>query len=185
MDTKLFITPDDFLRDSVKLAYQIKESNFNPSFLIGIWRGGSFPGCVVQEMLEYYGIKTQHYPIKTSRFDSGSNSSDDGNILVEVFGLEAIADRLSKNDRVLIVDDVFDKGLSVKAVMEILQKYDIDSSQVKIASVFYKPTKNISGLKPDFYIHETDKWLVFPHEVIGIDKNELLKHRGSWLKEYL
>jgi len=40
--------------------------------------------------------------------------------------------------------------------------------------VYYKPSRNRSILVPDYYIHETDRWLVFPHEIQGLTRAEIL-----------
>ena len=39
------------------------------------------------------------------------------------------------------------------------------------------PKKNKSDRKPDFYIHETEKWLVFPHELEGLTIEEIKKNK--------
>jgi hypothetical protein len=33
-------------------------------------------------------------------------------------------------------------------------------------------------LKPDFYVRETDHWLVFPHEICGLTREEILTHKS-------
>ena len=38
---------------------------------------------------------------------------------------------------------------------------------------YFKPTKNKTNRKPDYYIHETDNWLVFPHELEGLTAEEI------------
>ena len=30
---------------------------------------------------------------------------------------------------------------------------------------------------PDYYLHETDKWLVFPHELDGLTLDEIKDHK--------
>ena len=42
---------------------------------------------------------------------------------------------------------------------------------------YFKPKKNLTNNKPDFYIHETDKWLVFPHELEGLTIDEIEKNK--------
>ena len=41
----------------------------------------------------------------------------------------------------------------------------------------FKPNKNQSGHKPDYYLHETDQWLVFPHELDGLSLEEILENK--------
>ena len=38
----------------------------------------------------------------------------------------------------------------------------------------FKPEKNKTERKPDYYLHKTDKWLVFPHELEGLTRQEML-----------
>ena len=46
-------------------------------------------------------------------------------------------------------------------------------SDLKVACTWYKPGNNKTGIAPDYYIHETDKWLVFPHELAGLTIDEI------------
>ncbi len=32
-------------------------------------------------------------------------------------------------------------------------------------------------MTPDYYIHETDKWLVFPHELKGLSEADILANK--------
>jgi hypothetical protein len=44
---------------------------------------------------------------------------------------------------------------------------------IRIATVYYKPKKRKVDIVPDYYIHETDDWLVFPHELEGLTPEEV------------
>ena len=44
---------------------------------------------------------------------------------------------------------------------------------IKIATPWYKPGNNKTSLAPDYYIHETDEWIVFPHELEGLTLDEI------------
>jgi hypothetical protein len=44
---------------------------------------------------------------------------------------------------------------------------------MKIATPYFKPNNSETGRKPDYYIHETDQWLVFPHELEGLTLEEI------------
>ena len=39
--------------------------------------------------------------------------------------------------------------------------------------VHYKPTNDQTGRAPDFYLYETDHWLVYPHELMGLTDDEI------------
>ena len=49
--------------------------------------------------------------------------------------------------------------------------------QVRIATVYYKPARNRSALVPDYYVRALDDWLVFPHELVGLTREEILEHK--------
>ena len=46
---KQFIREEDLLLDAYRLGVKIYESGFRPTFIIGVWRGGSSIGIAVQE----------------------------------------------------------------------------------------------------------------------------------------
>ena len=65
---KLFISAESLLRDSIALGMQIVRSNYRPTFLVGVWRGGAPIGICVQEVLEYHGVECDHIAIRTSSY---------------------------------------------------------------------------------------------------------------------
>ena len=67
---KRFISADELLIDSFKLADQIFQSGFQPHFIVGVWRGGAPVGIAVQEYLDYRGVETDHIAIRTSSYHS-------------------------------------------------------------------------------------------------------------------
>ena len=120
MDDKQYLTAQELLNDSFELGLRIYKSGFRPSFIIGIWRGGTPVGIAVQEILDHLGIKTDHIAIRTSSY-YGIDKRDKK---VRVHGLEYVVQNANWEDGLLIVDDVFDSGSSIKAVIEALKKKD-------------------------------------------------------------
>jgi hypothetical protein len=95
---------------------------------------------------------------------------------VSVYGLNYVIKKLESEDSLLIVDDVFDTGLSVNQVIKNLKKAcKKNTPNIKIATPYYKPSNNKTEIEPDFYIHKSNKWLVFPHELEGLDLDEIKK----------
>jgi hypoxanthine phosphoribosyltransferase len=170
---KVFISADQLLKDSFKLAEQIYLSGFKPDFIIGVWRGGAPVGIAIQEYLDFIGIPTDHIAIRTSSY-YGIDQQDK---TVRVHGLDYIIDNINSDDDVLLVDDVFDSGRSIQAIFARMKKKTRQNMPrtMKIACPWYKPSRNITDFKPDFYINETDKWLVFPHELKGLSIEEIIE----------
>ena len=172
---KTFISADSLLRDSLQLGLSILRSGYRPSFLVGVWRGGAPIGITVQEVLEYHGIDCNHIAIRTSSY-SGIDQQERS---VRVHAIDYLVSRLSFEDQLLLIDDVFDSGRSLEAVVAELRRRCRRNmpEQVRIATVYYKPARNKSAIKPDYYIRETDQWLVFPHEVHGLTREEILANK--------
>ncbi|RMB13057.1 phosphoribosyltransferase [Eilatimonas milleporae] len=177
---KTYVTAQDLLTDSFRLGLKVLESGFRPKFIVGVWRGGTPTGIAVQEILDYYGVKTDHIAIRTSSYVGMQQQKE-----VKVHGLEYIISTINAEDSLLIVDDVFDSGRSIDAIINRLrEKCRRNTPEViKIATVFYKPVRNVTDLKPDYYCHETDDWLVFPHELSGLSKEEIRTQKGLELPD--
>ncbi|MBU4374237.1 MAG: hypoxanthine phosphoribosyltransferase, partial [Euryarchaeota archaeon] len=102
MADKLFISADSLQLDSYKLAKQIYDSGFKPTFMVALWRGGTPVGCYVQEFLKKKGIKADHIATRTSRY-TGIEEAEE---IVRIHGLDYIVKTANNTDRLLIVDDV-------------------------------------------------------------------------------
>ncbi|MCP3869996.1 MAG: hypoxanthine phosphoribosyltransferase [Gammaproteobacteria bacterium] len=183
MSEKHYISAQDLLIDSFKLGLDIFQSGFKPNFIVGIWRGGTPVGIAVQEILDLQGVKTDHIAIRTSSYTGIGQRGRE----VEVYGLGYLIKNMNWNDSLLIVDDVFDSGLSVRAVVETLKgKARRNTPQnIRIATPWFKPANNKTDFAPDYYIHETERWLVFPHELQGLSKTEMLDNKPGLRELFL
>ena len=172
---KVFIEADELLLDSYRLAAQVVQANFKPSFMIAIWRGGAPIGIAVQEFLQYRGIESDHIAIRTSSY----HGIDDQASQVQVHGLNYLAKNVIHEDRLLIVDDVWDTGLTIEAVIkELSRRARLNTpKEIRIAVPYFKPERNKTNLTPDFYVHEVDSWLKFPHSLEGLTIEEVQSHR--------
>ncbi|MFK7860226.1 MAG: phosphoribosyltransferase [Granulosicoccus sp.] len=179
-DKKVYISAQQLLEDSLDLGQQILASGFRPNFIVGVWRGGTPVGIMVQELLDFYGVETDHISIRTSSY-SGMNKRDNK---VRVHGLSYLTSSMNAEDSLLIVDDVFDTGLSVSAILKKLREKSRKNlpHDVRIATAYFKPGKNRTSFEPDFYVHKTDDWLVFPHEMEGLSRSEIVANKPHLLR---
>lgn len=177
---KLFIQEEDLLLDGYRLGKRIVDSGFRPDFMVGIWRGGSSVGIVVQECLQYFGIDTDHISIRTSyRGPATYQQIIDNAESIRVHGLQYLFETMNADDAFLIVDDVYSSGLNVKAVIDRLAARMRRNMprEVRIAVPWYKPGRNRTGRVPDYYLHETDQWLVLPYELTGLSVEEVYAYK--------
>lgn len=175
---KRFLSADEFLRDSWRLAAEINKCGWQEATLIALWRGGAFAGMAIHEYLKIAGWKLKHYPLKCASY---SGIEENKGEVIFSFADEFLAG-LKKGEKVLVIDDVFDTGKTAKAVKE---KLDTIGVEARIATVYWKPEKNQTDLRPDFYTRKLDdSWIVFPHELEGLEAEEFDK-KDPILKELL
>ena len=175
MVEKRYISAQSLLDDSFRLGSLIYESGFRPSFIVALWRGAAPIGIAVQEFLAYRGITTDHIAIRTSSY----SGIDEQERSVTVYGMNYIVKTVTHDDRLLIVDDVFDTGQTIQATIEHLERKTRLNlpREIRVAVPYYKPSRNKSAYKPDYYLHETNLWLKFPHSLEGLSDEEIAKHR--------
>jgi len=171
---KLYIQADQLLKDSYQLAWQVFESGFRPDYIVGVWRGGAPVGIAVQEFLALLGIESDHIAIRTSSYSGIGQRGPN----IAVHGLNYIIRQVESDDALLIVDDVYDTGLSIQRVIEDLKKAcKKNTPHIRVATPYFKPSNNQTRYVPDYYIHETDQWLVFPHELQGLTVDEITRNK--------
>ena len=171
---KLFIQSEDLLKDSFNLAWQVYESGYRPNYIIGVWRGGAPIGIAVQEFLDVLGVPSDHIAIRTSHY----KGIDERDSQVQVYGLNYVIKQVESEDSLLIVDDVHDTGVSIqKIILDLQTACKKNTPEIKVATPYFKPMKNKTDRKPDFYLHETEKWLVFPHELEGLSMDEIIEFK--------
>ncbi|MEM2188314.1 MAG: phosphoribosyltransferase, partial [Nitrososphaerota archaeon] len=156
-------------KDIEDLAEKLADSisaGYKPDVVVGILRGGATVAHLLSDFLDIRTI----YPI-------GCNSYVDvaKRFSVKVYSPLALSDLSGK--RVLLVDDVADEGLTLKAVVEqeIAPKNPLE---VKVATLHMKPW---CKFKPDYYVQMTDAWIIYPWEKREVARQvaeSFIKHLG-------
>ena len=121
--------------------------------MLVITRGGMVPACIISERLNLRNIL-----VAAVMFYTGQERTLDKPIF-----LQFPADPLLNGRRVLIVDDVWDSGRTIMAVRERV----LDTGGIpETAVLHYKPSHTTySDVGPDYYVDETDAWIVYPWDV--------------------
>ncbi|MCA0899720.1 phosphoribosyltransferase [Microbulbifer agarilyticus] len=179
MSEKQYISAQSLLDDSYTLALKVVESGFQPDYIVGVWRGGAPIGIAVQEMFDFLGFHADHIAIRTSSY-SGVNQRQKE---VKVHGLTYLIKQVESHEKMLIVDDVYDTGLSIQqAISDMRKAAKKNTPEIRVACPYFKPSRNQTNMEPDYYLHETDKWLVFPHELKGLSMDEILENKQELRK---
>lgn len=178
---KKFLDEQQLILDSFKLGVNIFESGFKPTFIVGLWRGGSSVGIYVQECLQTLGVKTNHLSLRTSYrgqpyyHEMAKAPVSD----IRVHGTRYLVEHMNADDSLLIVDDVFSTGKNIEAVIKRLSfrmKKNMPK-EVRMATLWQRPSYKAVDLKPDFVLQQTEDWLVFPYEMGGLTLDEIKQHK--------
>ena len=177
MAEKQYLSAQSLLEDAFSLAAQILNSGFRPTFMIAVWRGGVPMGIAVQEFLDYHGVHTDNIAIRTSSYHGIDQQSKE----VRVHGLNYLVKHVTHEDSLLIVDDVFDTGRSLEAIInELRNKARLDTpNDIRVAVPYYKPSRNELDWEPHYYLHSTDAWLKYPHSLEGLSAEEIKTNRPA------
>lgn len=162
---KIYLTSNDLTKDSFRLAKKIYDSGWHPEVIVGLWRGGTPVGIAVQEFLQYKGVKSYHTAVKTMAY---TGIGEHGKPVIE--NLEPLLRHIKPDTKVLVVDDIFDSGDTCAAMKESLSPH---TNQLRFATLYYKPLRSKQDFAPDYYQRETNEWLVFPHEIMGLTPEEI------------
>ncbi|MCX7590612.1 MAG: phosphoribosyltransferase family protein [Kiritimatiellae bacterium] len=173
---KEYVRPDQLFRDAFALARLVYESGYKPEVLLALWRGGTPIGAVIHEFLLYMGLPTYHATVKVESYSGIGNRHSPR---VEHF--EPVLRSIPANARVLVIDDIFDTGHTLEAVCERLRTR---TSSIKIATLYLKRSHGERAYGPDFWLHCTDRWIVFPHEMVGLTIEEI-REKDEFLYEML
>tara|TARA_Y100001001_G_C7988177_1_gene301951 strand:- start:219 stop:782 length:564 start_codon:yes stop_codon:yes gene_type:complete len=164
------VDPNVYLADCFRLARKIWDDGYRPEFLVAVWRGGAQPAIVIQELFRWRGHNAYHTAVqKQYRKDSVPGGS------IDIKGIDHVLDVMETNDQLLVVDNVFDNGRDIYEVVNCLQrKARRNIPQVRVATVYFQPARQLFGPGPDYYLHEGEDPLLLPDRLSNISKEETL-----------
>ena len=150
MGRYLYISPSKIFKLSYDLGKKIKESGFKPDCLLGIIRGGL---CITRILSDYLDVQDVH--VIGVIYYKGIKTTKTKPKLVQDIDVKPL-----KKKRLLLVDDVADTGGSLEFIVNLLKRRGIKN--FRVATIHHKPW---SKFKPDYFVSEADKWIIYPWEV--------------------
>ena len=173
--SKRYLSAEEQLMSSYRLAAKVLQDGFLPDFIVAVWRGGTPIGIAVQEFMEYCGVKTDHIAIRTSSYHGIAARSQE----VQVVNIGYLLNNIAPEHKLLIVDDVFDSGRTIEAIIDTLrQKARRNTPEtIRVATPYFKPKKNLTNRVPDYFCEQLESWIVFPHSLCGLEKDEIIRHK--------
>ena len=158
MEKKLIINFDEYLETVEKLAIEVNKE-FKPTVLIGIMRGAA---PIIDILSRIFKLPTAYIVIQSY---SGKGLEDKQGDLVFARDISSIA-RQKDFERVLLVDDLSDTGLTLNKSIDWLKSYDPVKSYIKNIKTACLWKKKSSKFNPDFcpIKLDNDPWIVQPTE---------------------
>jgi len=149
---RVVVTWDDLAKLVDRLAERVRPADFD--LMLTITRGGMVPAGMLAYRLgmrnilvaavEYYDASGRHGPAPTF--------------------LQFPADPLLRGQRVLVVDEVWDSGTTIHAVVErVRQAGGLPTTAV----LHYKPGRSRVPSVPDHHAATTEEWVVYPFKFGG------------------
>ena len=147
---KIYPSSNEIEKLADRLAEKIIKSKEKFDIILGISRGGLFPGIYLSDRLSL-----PLAVISCSAYKKGTKESRD---IKEIKISDGISTLSPLEGKVLLVDDLVDSGGTMKKLYKKLRNQD---KNTKTAVLYIKPW---SKFKPDYYIKTTDAWVIFPYQ---------------------
>ena len=158
MAEKLIINFDEYTKIVEKLAIQIHQ-NYKPTVLVGIMRGAAPILDILSRILK---LPIAYIVIQSY---SGDGMEDQQGQLMFAREISSLAESKDYN-KVLLVDDLSDTGLTLNKSIEWLRNYAPTKNYIKEVKTACLWKKKSSTFEPDFCPVEldSDPWIVQPTE---------------------
>ena len=158
MSEKLIISFEEYTKIVEKLAIEI-HNNYKPTVLVGIMSGAAPILDILSRILK---LPIAYIVIQSY---SGKGMEDKQGQLIFAREISSLAENKDFN-KVLLVDDLSDTGLTLNKSIEWLKKYEPIKNYIKEIKTACLWKKKSSTFNPDFcpIKLESDPWIVQPTE---------------------
>jgi len=173
MSNKLVISFNEYVDIVEKLTIQVNKS-YKPTVLIGIMRGAAPIIDILSRILK---LPTAYLVIQSYH---GKGLEDKQGDLTFARDISSIA-KNKDFERILLVDDLSDTGLTLNKSIEWLKKYDPIKDYIKEIKTACLWKKKSSTFTPDFcpIMLDSDPWIVQPTEHFEEIRVEDIKKKTS------
>lgn len=163
----LHIDPDELVLDTFRLGKAVFETGFRPKHVVSVWRGGTPIGLGVDAYFRFQGQQVHHTSIATQSYHGIGKQTD-----VVVKGLEHLTRSVCPEDGLLIIDDVYESGETIRGIVEGLRHRARRNTpkDIRVATVHRKKEKHTFTDLPLTYLHDIagDVWIDYPHELADL-----------------
>ncbi len=187
---KEFITCDMIRDAALKLVHKMyTEDHFVPAVIYDSLRGGAYMANVMSEYYKLVAMKSGNQPTFYAAVVARSYGklSEHSNH-VDIDGWTWSPLNLQPGQKVLVVDDIYDTGLTVNSLVDTIMSSGIPREDIKVAVYDYKVPlyKYRNGeaqlpIQPDYWCRkhilnspDDSRWIHYTcHEFIGLTDDEI------------
>lgn len=163
----IHVGAEELFRDSLALGEKVYRSGFRPKHAISIWRGGTPVGLGVDTFFKMRGLHINHTSIATASY----SGIDERQKEVTIKGLEHVIEAICREDKLLIIDDVYETGNTIQRIIEVLREEARANAptEILVATIHRKP-----GLsRHDHHLCclrdiDPEAWVDYPHELADL-----------------
>jgi hypoxanthine phosphoribosyltransferase len=134
------------------------DDGYVPDAIVALLRGGVVPGRIFSD---FFDILLDFFALDVKLYD-GIGKRKKAPVIKAFYGD-------IKNKKVLVVDDIWDSGKTMEAVL-----YNMRGEDITTATLFWKET---AKCKPNYYADtvKENEWIIFPWEFCEFER--LIKKR--------
>jgi hypoxanthine phosphoribosyltransferase len=148
------------------LARQVKESGFEPDYIVAIGTGGFIPARMLKT-----NINRPILTVGIAYYDLEDNLMDKPNIIQWIDD----ADAKLKGKKILLVDEVDDSRATIGYCLETLLTHDPE--EIAVVVVHNKDKEKRGAIPPSvkrYFAGETmeDKWICYPWDADDIEEHD-------------
>lgn len=177
---KHYISAGQMEQDCWAFAKDLFRKGLDFDLFVGVTRGGAQVSIYMQEVFMVLTGKGKDYATIQARSYTGIF---DARNEIMVDNVDAVIRHIKPGIRVLVVDDIFDRGKTFEAVRDaILAKLPYPDVHLSMATLYYKPENSLVSMKPDYFyrIFGAKDWIVLPHELDGLNADEMARKGFVW-----
>ena len=179
---KEFLPYETVRNNAFKLAQRIYQDGFIPDVIYVSLRGGAYLGNVISEYFKV--VRRNGRPVYYAAVVARSYTDPRKAAKVSVEGWTYAPEHLRVGDKVLLVDDIFDSGLTINRLGEIILEKGIPRQDLKVAvhdyKYFYDKPSQLP-IQPDYWsrrhelsLEDEERWIHYlSHELVGLSAEEL------------
>lgn len=182
---KEFLDVDTIRNNGLLIAEKMYADNFIPSVIYVSLRGGATLGNIISEYFKL--VAPVDTPPLYAAVVAHSYIGLHSNQKIFIDGWTYEPKFLRKQDKVLLIDDIFDSGLTINFIAQALLSHNILPESLKIAVHDYKVrtyTPHSHAYTPHYYCRklvidtpQNDNWIHYlSHEIEGLDLEEITQH---------